>query len=195
VIIYFHPTIFGRYNTPSSNKPYWSILAGFYASQNYVVVLPDFIGFSDSGDPHPYIVYPKQVVACAVHALNNVYDYIKSYFPLNNGTFNVYSVGYSEGASYSIWMSKCLSQGSCSEMDINLNVNYNYRKAAGLEGAYDLSGIMKLFLLNDVGKHIDNNAYQIEYQIITDEGKPGFGALTLLSYLTYTLNQQNSFPK
>jgi len=74
-----------------------------------------------------------------------------------------------------------------------LLTNYVYKKAAGLEGAYDLERIMKLFLLENVGLKIDNNKYQILYEKITVVGKPGFGSLTLLGYLTYTLNKQNTF--
>ena len=47
VILYFHSTIFGRRNGPSSNSNYWRTLGNFYASQNYVVLIPNFLGFGD----------------------------------------------------------------------------------------------------------------------------------------------------
>jgi len=81
VIIYFHPTIFGRYNAPSSNNEYYETIGGLYASQNYAVVMPDLIGFSDSGDPHPYVLYPQQNVKCAILALNHAYSQIRNLNP------------------------------------------------------------------------------------------------------------------
>jgi hypothetical protein len=40
LIVYYHPTIFGNYNSPSFNNSYWRDLGIFYASQNFILLLP-----------------------------------------------------------------------------------------------------------------------------------------------------------
>jgi len=48
VVIYFHPTIFGRVNGPSNNNDYWKALGSLYASQNYVLVAIDYLGYNSN---------------------------------------------------------------------------------------------------------------------------------------------------
>lgn len=109
IVIYYHKTVFGKYNGPSSLGPDFLAIGGLYASQGYAVVIPEYIGFGDDKNSHPFILYPQQNVRSAVHALNQIDSdglwkiYSESKFPLH-------SIGYSEGGSYSVWMSKCLTE-------------------------------------------------------------------------------------
>lgn len=62
--------------------------------------------------------------------MNNAIDSLKSMFP-SVESLDLYSVGYSEGALYALWLEKCLkSPISC--QGAKLNDIYNYRGAAGL---------------------------------------------------------------
>jgi len=44
---------------------------------------------------------------------------------------------------------------------MSLKANFTLTKVAGLEGAYDLTTVVKPFLLKNVAKSIKNNEYQI----------------------------------
>jgi len=59
IVLYFHPTTFGKWNGPSiHNSAYWQGLGAFYASQNLALLVPDLIGFGNDNLPHPYVLYP-----------------------------------------------------------------------------------------------------------------------------------------
>lgn len=69
LILYFHGTTVQRTNVPStftattSTSTYTDsiLMAALWASQGYVVVMPDYIGLGDdTAHPHPYVVYPDQ---------------------------------------------------------------------------------------------------------------------------------------
>ena len=59
VVFYFHPTIFGKYNGPSTRTTVWDALGTLYASQNYVFVATDYLGYNSYPEMvHPYALYP-----------------------------------------------------------------------------------------------------------------------------------------
>ena len=74
----------------------------------------------------------------------------------------MFTAGYSEGAAYSVWFSKCLDTKlpcKCDEIpDIKLNSQYELAKSAGLEGVYDLFSVQFPFLTDNVG---DYSVYRI----------------------------------
>jgi len=74
VILYFHPTIFGRSNGPTSNSQYWQALGSLFASQNYVFLVPNFLGFGniEPTKTHPYVIYPRQIVNASIAVLNTI---------------------------------------------------------------------------------------------------------------------------
>ena len=77
---------------------------------------------------------------------------------------NLYTVGYAEGALFSLWLSKCYDSGSekCEDLsDIQLDSFYNLKKSAGLAGTYDLSYVQMMYLIEDVGLNLDDNKYGI----------------------------------
>lgn len=76
-----------------------------YTSQNYITVIPDFLGYKDS-NVHPYLLYPNQTISYAGFVLNDAYKHISAVYP-DIGRLTVYSVGYSDGGTYSLWMSAC----------------------------------------------------------------------------------------
>lgn len=70
IIAYFHPTVFGKWNSPSSLNETYKAIAGFFASQGYAVVMPDYLGYANDPDQHPYVLYPQQTVRGTVNLLN-----------------------------------------------------------------------------------------------------------------------------
>ncbi len=68
MILYFHGTTTQRTNVPSNftattDSTYTDgiLLAAVWASQGYIVVMPDYIGLGDdTAHVHPYVVYPTE---------------------------------------------------------------------------------------------------------------------------------------
>ena len=165
----------------------------FYGSQNFVTIMPDFLGFQDDDVPHPYVFYPKQIVQEALAALDDAYDYLTFLYPTTLTPFPLYSVGYSEGGAYSVWMAKYLQQQGCSQgCNCIDSTKYMYVKTVGLEGAYDLE-TMRNFLITNVGVDHLGNPFEIETTAITTMGKPGFSVLALLSYCYYDFGSYIDF--
>ena len=155
VVYYFHPTIFGRNHGPSNRTDYWNVLGALYATQNYVFVASDELGYNSNNTfyPHPYILYPQQMVKQAISALNFTRERVTTKYLTS--PIKLFTAGYSEGAGYSIWFSKCFDKPDCSKCDYLKNVildpEYKVTRSAGLEGAYDLTKVQFPFLTSDVG--------------------------------------------
>lgn len=69
LILYYHATTAQRSNVPSNfvtpdnpgGDPEGLLLAALWASDGYVVAMPDYIGLGDdTTHPHPYVAYPKE---------------------------------------------------------------------------------------------------------------------------------------
>jgi hypothetical protein len=56
---------------------------------------------------------------------------------------------------------------------------------SGSEGAYDPSGVVKDFMLQEVPAYLWNNPFKAVTPSIVNMGKPGLTALALYSYATY----------
>lgn len=56
------------------------------------------------------MLYPQENLQSAISSLNDISGDLAYLF--KNQQFDLFSVGYSEGASYSLWLDKCLSDPS-----------------------------------------------------------------------------------
>lgn len=73
VVLYNHPTLFGKLEVPSHDGDQIAALAGLYCSQNLAFVVPDYIGYAtNTSDPHPYIIYYSQNIKAATLVLNKI---------------------------------------------------------------------------------------------------------------------------
>ncbi|GAB4222832.1 MAG: hypothetical protein Kow0076_4700 [Francisella sp.] len=189
VIVYYHPTIFDNAGVPSNfnednptSKMLDTIYATIYATNGYIVVAPDYIGQGDDyKNYHPYMLYPKQTVNTAVDMLNSVSNEIRKNYNLESfDTLNLYSVGYSEGGSYSIWTAKCLGNKEGCQGVNKLDNLYNFRAAAGLSGAYDISNTTLNFITSNYAQKL-----KLYNNLTTAMAKPGLFSYTLMSYLHY----------
>ncbi|MFT4693412.1 MAG: hypothetical protein ACI8TE_000301 [Francisella sp.] len=190
VILYYHPTAFNNAGGPSNFKDdnitsqmFDTIYARIYALNGYIVVAADYIGQGDDyANTHPYIFYPKQTVNTAVDLLNSSANIIKNKYSLDaNNKLNVYSAGYSEGGAYSIWTAKCLEDKSSCPIVGKLDNLYNYKAAAGLAGAYDLSKTTMGFIKDNN----DAKEYKLHSKLVTSMLKPALLANAFMSYLHF----------
>lgn len=59
VIIYFHSTLYGVRQVPTSGSDQINSIAGLYTANGYAVVFIDYLGYQNTDQfPHPYLQYP-----------------------------------------------------------------------------------------------------------------------------------------
>jgi hypothetical protein len=186
VVTYFHATALNKCKVGSDYKTNGEtqLVAEVFASQGYVVVIPDYIGQGvDWKNVHPYVLYPEVSAKTAIDMLTAVAPEIRAHYKLQAGTtLKLFSAGYSEGGAYSLWFPSYLKSNPS-----QLNSLYQFKHAMGMEGAYNTSNVTSGFLFEDVTKEA-GNAYKIQNQFITNAAKALLSADAFLSYATYQLN-------
>lgn len=186
VVVYFHGTTFDKsvvgsnYSTNGETR----LNAQVFASQGYIVLLPDYVGQGkDQQSVHPYVLYPQVSAKTAVDMLASAAPLIKSRYNLSDSSIlKLFSAGYSEGGAYSLWFNTYLRQNPGT-----LNSLYQLTHSVGMEGAYSTSKVTKGFLFDDVTVG-GSNPYNIQNQVVTNLVKPLLSADAFLSYATYQLN-------
>ncbi|MCX7634663.1 MAG: S9 family peptidase [Syntrophales bacterium] len=186
VVVYFHGTSFNKSMVGSNyvTNGETRLNAQVFASQGYIVLIPDYVGQGDDWqDVHPYVLYPRVSVKTAIDMLAAVAPLIKAQYQLSDDSvLKLFSAGYSEGGAYSLWFAIILNDNP----SILPNL-YQFKHAVGMEGAYNTSVVTKGFLFDDVGL-ANNNPYNIQQQVLTNVVKPLLSADAFLSYATYQLN-------
>ncbi len=110
VIVYFHRTLFGVKEVPTSSSDQIGSIAGLYTSSAYAVLFVNYLGYDGLDQyPHPYVQHPTCHVQSAIIALNHALEKLRAEFPSVN-KFKLFTAGYSEGASYALWLEKCLEK-------------------------------------------------------------------------------------
>lgn len=185
VVTYFHGTTFNKCLVGSnySQNGETRLLAEVFASQGYIVVVPDYIGQGqDWPNVHPYVLYPKVSAKTAVDMLTAVVPKIQKAYQLSpSQKLKLFSAGYSEGGAYSLWFSSFLN-----DQPETLDPLYELKHSVGMEGAYVTSTVTKGYLFDDVAQS-GSNVYNIQTQVLTNLVKPLLSADAFLSYATYQL--------
>lgn len=184
VILYFAGSQLDKSDVGSNiDQEKTQLIGAVFASQGYIVVMPDLIGLGDDWqNVHPYVIYPTINVKTAIDMLNAVLNKITSkYSGLTSA--KLFSTGISEGGAYALWFQTYLTTYP-SEL---IGTFYQLTHSVGLSGAYNVSNITYNFLNNDVNKN--PNTYKIQSQVLTNISKPLLAANTYLSYATYSLNE------
>lgn len=185
VVVYFHGTTFDKSVVGSnySKNGETRLNAQVFASQGYIVLIPDYVGQGkDTQSVHPYVLYPQVSAKTAVDMLAAVASTIKSQYNLSDSSvLKLFSAGYSEGGAYSLWFTTYLHQNPGT-----LNSLYQLKHSVGMEGAYSTSKVTKGFLFDDVTLG-GGNPYNIQTQAVTNLVKPLLSADAFLSYATYQL--------
>ena len=183
VVTYFHGTTFNKCMVGSNyiKNGETRLLAEVFASQGYIVVIPDYVGQGkDWKSVHPYVLYPQVTAKTAVDMLAAVAPKIRTQYQLDaSAKLKLFSTGYSEGGAYSVWLTIFLN-----DQPATLDALYQLKHSVGMEGAYSTSKVTKGFLFDDVTT-TGGNTYNIQTQGITNVVKPLLGADALLSYATY----------
>lgn len=187
VLVYFHGTTFSKAQVPSNYQGSIEarLMAQVFASQGYVVVMPDYVGQGiDWQNVHPYVLYPKVSAQTAADMLKAVRARLVAQYAVANGDppFKLFSTGYSEGGSYSLWFNQYLRTNPG-----QLDSLYALTHSVGLEGAYSTSKVTFAYLFEEVSKG-GGNPFNIQTLALVNLVKPILSADAFLSYATYSVN-------
>ena len=132
IIIANHYTICANSEAPSNAYS----IEGIYAIKDYIVLMPDYIGYGITDSlTHPYL-HLKSSVTSAIDLLDAAVPYLKSrsytYFP------SVILLGYSQGAAVTLALQK--------ELEQNYSHKYAIYKVFAGAGPYDLAGTFDYYI-------------------------------------------------
>jgi hypothetical protein len=152
IILFFHGTTTQRTNVPSnfitpdnsSGDPSGATLAAVWASQGYVVVMPDYIGLGDdTADPHPYVIYPQENaqsgLAMVLASRTFLEERVKKHVPL-------FVTGYSEGGGYALEAGRLMQENPRYAKALKVSLT----DVVPISGAYDLTGTMLPYLFFNI---------------------------------------------
>lgn len=184
VVIFYHPTEITKYNVPScfmsaKNLPdycnikngatgsnYIMELGAIFATQGYIVVMPDYIGQGiDDKIMHPYVAYPKPNVMSGLNMLQPTRKILKS-LGYNNKKLNLFLSGYSEGGAYALWASRFLQNNESKRLKES---NFTLAMAAPISGAYDLVNAQIPMVFNNNVNYPSKSKYNtlVNYDVAT----------------------------
>lgn len=138
IAVYQHGTVSVESQVPSNLSAEAAI--GFvFSANNYVVLLPDYLGFGENEeDIHPYVHAASQASA-AVDMLFAVQEYAEQInFPVNDQLF---VTGYSQGGHAAAALHQVLER--------DFSEDFTVTASAPLSGPYDISGAFVDAVLTD----------------------------------------------
>ncbi len=183
IILFFHGTVVQRSQVPSnfitasnpSGNNNGILLAATWASQGYIVAMPDYIGLGDDTvNPHPYVVYDQENAQSGLAMVKAVRGYLADKHRLP-----MYITGYSEGGSYALQAGAMMQANSryASAMGVNL------KNVTPISGAFDLTGSQLPFLLANVTA--TGSPWFVLSPTTTSVAKPYLSADLALSFSNY----------
>jgi hypothetical protein len=154
MILYFHGTTVNPTNVPSNFAPLSSsssytdgtLMAALWASQGYVVIMPDYIGLGDdTAHPHPYVVYPQQNAQSGLAMVKASRTLLTKNYGLTS-TLPLFTTGYSEGGAYSLEAGHLMQTNPAYASTLNVTL----RKVVPLSGFFDLSNTGLGYLFGNI---------------------------------------------
>jgi Secretory lipase len=155
LILYFHGTTAQRSNVPSNfstvanptaNDPQGILLAAIWASQGYIVVMPDYLGLGDDlAHPHPYVLYPAENAQSGLAMVDAARTLLSDSYGIT-GPLPLFLTGYSEGGGYALQSEHMMQNNPLYAQVLDVDL----KKAVPLSGAFDLTGTMLPFLFDNV---------------------------------------------
>ncbi len=188
MILYFHGTTVQRDDVPSNFAPLTAtsgyidspVLAAVWASQGYVVVMPDYIGLGDdTTHVHPYSAYPGVNAQSGLAMVKAARDYLASAYGIK-GTLPFYLTGYSEGGAYALKAEQLMQDNPLYASVLNAAL----LKAVPLSGFFDLSGTGVSYLFDNISS--SNNKWYSLDPTISALSKPYLSAYLALSFASYS---------
>ncbi len=152
IVLFFHGTTIQRSNVPSNfitaDNPggYYAgiLMAAVWASQGYVVVMPDFIGLGvDTADPHPYVVYPQENAQSGLAMVKAARTYLAGKL---SGRMPLFITGYSEGGAYSLEAAHLMQTNPRYAAALNVRL----KETVPISGVFDLTGTMLPYLFYNI---------------------------------------------
>ena len=188
VILYFHGTTVQRTNVPSNftattNADYTdgTLLAAVWASQGYVVVMPDYIGLGDdTTHVHPYVVYPQQNAQTGFAMLKAAESVLSSKYQIS-GNLPLYITGYSEGGAYALQAAHMMQNNPQYASVLNVTL----KDDVPLSGFFDLSGTGVPYLFYNMDPSATSNPYYAYSPLTSIASKPYLSAYLTLSFANY----------
>jgi len=155
LILYFHATAVQRSAVPSSFTIVGGktnldnegiLLAALWASQGYVVVMPDYLGLGDDRThPHPYVLYPSADAQSGLAMVSAARSVLAASYGITGG-LPLFITGYSEGGAYALQSERMMQENPLYGVALNMIL----KKAVPLSGAFDLAGTMLPYLFDNV---------------------------------------------
>ncbi|MCB0516901.1 MAG: T9SS type A sorting domain-containing protein [Chitinophagales bacterium] len=135
---YQHGTVAHKNDVPSRNSSELYI-GMFFASNGFVVSMPDYLGLGDSPGLHPYVHAHSEATASA-----NMLFAVKELLQTINASINdqLFLFGYSQGGHATMALHKYLQENYSEELPVTA--------AAPMSGPYDISGAQTQYLTADV---------------------------------------------
>jgi len=189
LVLYFHGTTVQRTNVPSnfltaSNGATANtdgiLLAALWASQGYVVVMPDYIGLGiDTTHPHPYVVYPQQNAQSGLAMVKAARSFLAGAYGIT-GPMPLHITGYSEGGAYALEAAHLMQNNPAyaAVLDVGLV------DAVPLSGAFDLTGTMLPYLFYNISAA--NNPWFSLSPLVSAASKPYLSADLVLGFAYYS---------
>jgi hypothetical protein len=185
IVLFFHGTTVQRSNVPSNfitaGNPGGSysgmLLAAVWASQGYVVVMPDFIGLGDdTADPHPYVIYPQEDAQSGLAMVKAARTYLAGKV---SGRMPLFITGYSEGGAYALEAAHLMQNNPryASALKVKL------KDTVPISGAFDLTGTMLPYLFYNISS-ADNPWFSLS-PLTSALSKPYLSADLALSFAHY----------
>ena len=188
IILYFHGTTVQRTNVPSNFTPTTSstytdgiVLAAVWASQGYVVVMPDYIGLGDDTTHiHPYVVYPTVDAQTGFAMLKAARSVLSSKYQIT-GNLPLFITGYSEGGAYSLQAAHMMQTNP----NYATTLNVQLKDDVPLSGFFDLSGTGVSYLFYNMNPNASSNPYYAYSPLTSIASKPYLSAYLTLSFANY----------
>lgn len=188
IVLYFHGTTTEREHVPSrftpttdpANYKDGTLLAALWASQGYVVVMPDYIGLGDdTTHPHPYVVYPVHNAQSGLAMVLAVRQVLANDYQIT-ASLPLFITGYSEGGAYSLEAAHLMQMNPGYAQTLNVQL----KKEVPLSGFFDLSGTGVKYLFDNISN--SNNPWYSYSPSISIASKPYLSAYLALSFSYYS---------
>ncbi len=185
IVLFFHGTTVQRTNVPSNfitaNNSGASntgpLLAALWASQGYVVVMPDYIGLGDdTADPHPYVAYPVENAQSGLAMVKAARSYLGNRL---QGRAPLFIVGYSEGGAYALQAAHMMQDNPRYANSLKATLT----DVVPISGAFDLTGTMLPYLFFNISAA--NNPWFSLDPSVSALSKPYLSGDLVLSFAHY----------
>ena len=145
IVVYMHATTAERHNPPSELplEAFGALTA--FSGNDWVVVLPDYLGYGVNHDPHPFAL--GRLNAPAGRDIIPAVRELLSRLGRQAGS-DLFVTGYSEGGGNALWLGRLLQEGQ--------DPTLRPQVVAAMSGPYDISGATARSFQEEQPGYVDN---------------------------------------